>query len=158
MAPFEERLAAAEAFVDEPRIRVTDIEQHLNTRFTADTLSKLTRRCPQAHFVWMMGADNFATVHQWHEWHRIFTTMPVAIFDRAPYSFTCLASRAAIRFRRARVMARHAHDLAERVAPAWTYLLGPRHPASATAIRAGTVAFRYARTTGRGPTDKGVSR
>ena len=145
MAPFRERLAAAEAFVEEPRIRVTDIEQRLDTRFTADTLAKLTRRCPGARFVWLMGADNLALVHLWHDWHRIFTTVPVAIFDRAPYSFTCLASRAAIRFRRARVAAQSARNLAEREAPAWTYLMGPRHPASASAVRAGTAAFRHAK-------------
>jgi nicotinate-nucleotide adenylyltransferase len=158
MAPFEERLAAAASFADDPRIRVTDIEQRLGTRYTADTLAKLTKRCPSARFVWLMGADNMASVHLWHRWHRIFTTVPVAVFDRAPYSFTCLASRAAIRFRRARVAAERARKLAERKAPAWTYLIGSRHPASATAVRAGTASFRHADNGRLGATCKGVSR
>lgn len=147
MAPFEKRLKAAGAFVDDPRIRVTGLELHLGTRYTADTLKRLTQRCRTARFVWLMGADNMATVHLWRNWHRIFMTVPVAVFDRAPYSLSCLASRAAIRFRRDRVPAHCARNLAEREAPAWTYLMGPRHPASASAVRAGTASFKFASAT-----------
>ena len=144
MAPLDERLANARAFVDLPRVRVTDVEDRLGTRYTADTLRCLRRRSPTARFVWLMGADNLATIHQWHEWHRIFTTVPVAVFDRAPYSLSCLASPAAIRYRRNRIAPLKARDLADQEAPAWTYLMGPRHPASATAIRTGQAKYRHA--------------
>jgi nicotinate-nucleotide adenylyltransferase len=158
MAPFGQRLAAADAFADDPRIRVTDMEKRLGTRYTADTLVRLTARCPTARFVWLMGADNMASVHLWRNWHRIFTTVPVAVFDRAPYSLSCLACRAAIRFRRDRIPAHRARNLAEREAPAWTYLIGSRHPASASAIRAGTGSFKHANADDHDATNKGASR
>lgn len=145
MLPFPRRLAAARRFVDDPRIEVTGLEARLGTRYTCDTLIRLRQRAPRAHFVWLMGADNMATIHRWHRWPEIFATVPVAVFDRAPYSFSCLASRAAIRFRASRLDQHKAMTLATRQPPVWTYIMGPRHPASATAIRAGDTTYGFAR-------------
>ena len=44
MAPFEDRLAAARAATGDRRIIATGIERQLNTRYTADTVSRLRRR------------------------------------------------------------------------------------------------------------------
>ena len=46
MAPFAERLKSAQAMARHPKIRVTDIESRLGTRFTADTLKALPSRAP----------------------------------------------------------------------------------------------------------------
>ena len=141
LLPHGERLAAACRLAGEARVRVSGLEARLGTPYTCDTLRHLRRRAPATRFVWLMGADNLAGVHLWHRWHRIFAAMPVAVFDRAPYSFACLASRAAIRFGACRLDQRKASHLATRPAPCWTFVTGPRHPASASAIRAGeTVA------------------
>jgi len=145
MAPFATRLKAARRFVDDPRIHVTGLEGTLGTSYTCDTLIRLQRRAPRARFVWMMGADNLATVHRWHRWPEIFAMVPVAVFDRAPYSFSCLASRAAIRFKASRLDESKAQTLAGRPPPVWTYVMGPRHPASASAIRAGDTTYGFAR-------------
>ena len=145
MKPFARRLQAARTYVGDPRIHVTGIEAALGTRYTCDTLHKLKARAPAARFVWLMGADNLASVHRWHRWSEIFTSVPVAVFDRAPYSFSCLASRAAIRFKAFRLDQGKALTLAKRSPPVWTYVMGPRHPASATAIRAGDTTFGHAR-------------
>ncbi|MEO0912117.1 MAG: adenylyltransferase/cytidyltransferase family protein, partial [Pseudomonadota bacterium] len=40
-AALERRVAAARALVRHPRVRVTDIEHRLGTRFTAETLARL---------------------------------------------------------------------------------------------------------------------
>jgi len=84
-----------------------------------------------------MGADNLRQISDWHNWTLIFRTVPVAVFDRAPYSWGALASHAAQRFRRYRVRTRQAARLALAPPPAWTFFHTPLHPASATAIRAG---------------------
>ena len=57
MAPFAERLASARIMARHPRIRVTDMEAQLHTRYTADTLHSLRLRFPHTRFVWIMGAD-----------------------------------------------------------------------------------------------------
>ena len=150
MAPFEERLAAARRLAGgQRRVTATGLERALATRFTADTLRRLAKRCPRARFLWLMGADSLAQMHRWRRWPAIFATVPVAVFDRAPYSFPCLASPAAIRFRRHRLAARRARLLVRRRAPAWVFLAGPRHPASASAIRAGFAGAASA-ATGKG--------
>jgi len=137
MAPFAERLAGARAVARHPRIRVTDIEARLGSRYTADTLKAIVSRFPRTRFVWIMGADNLRQISDWHNWTLIFRTVPVAVFDRAPYSWGALASHAAQRFRRYRVRTRQAARLALAPPPAWTFFHTPLHPASATAIRAG---------------------
>lgn len=141
MAPFTERLKLARALAAaEPRIRVTDIEEDLDTRFTADTLAALNRRFPRARFVWLMGADNFVQIPRWKEWEAIFAAVPVAIFDRASYAKEALAGEAARRFASHRLAEAEAERLAEANPPAWVFLHTPLHPASATAIRAGCEA------------------
>ena len=137
MAAFTERMASAKAMARHPRIRVSDLEAKLGTRYTADTLETLTRRFPKTHFVWIMGADNLRQISRWKNWTSIFRSVPVAVFDRAPYAWGALASHAAQRFRRYRRRTSSAAKLAVTKPPAWMFFHTQLHPASATAIRAG---------------------
>ena len=136
MAPFEERLAQARETARDPRIRVTGIETRLNTRYTADTLHSLRTRFPHTRFVWLMGADNLAQIPHWERWTEIFQAVPIAVFDRATYSFRALAGKAARRYAKRRISTRDAAALADLTAPAWVYFHARRHPASASSIRA----------------------
>lgn len=142
MAPFEERLAQARETARDPRIRVTGIETRLNTRYTADTLHSLRQRFPHTRFVWLMGADNLAQIPHWERWTQIFHSVPIAVFDRATYSFRALAGKAARRYARQRIEARNAAVLADLEPPAWVYFHARRHPASASSIRARRAASR----------------
>ena len=136
MAPLAERLASAQRIARHPRIKVRDIELHLGTHYTADTLIALRRRCPNMRFVWIMGADNLIGFHRWERWSLILHTAVIAVFDRPSYSLRALASRAAKRFAKSRLPERAARRLAGRRPPAWVFLHIRRHPASATRIRA----------------------
>ncbi|MBI1777292.1 MAG: nicotinate-nucleotide adenylyltransferase [Proteobacteria bacterium] len=135
MAPFAQRLAMAAKVAHHPRIKASDFEARLGSIYTADTLFQLKRRYPRRSFVWIMGADNLLQIPRWRRWTRIFNTMPVAIFARAPYSNRALAGLAARRFWRSRVDARHARRLTARPLPAWVFLHTSLSPESATAIR-----------------------
>lgn len=145
MASFEDRLAGARTLVRHPDILVTDIEARLGTRYTADTLVKLKMCFPRTHFVWLMGADNLAQISQWQRWTRIFNLVPIAIFDRAPYSFDALAGKAAHAFARFKLRNRDARSLVERTPPAWIFFHTRLHPGSATSIRAGSTMRRRER-------------
>jgi len=135
MAPLAERLAEARRVAAHPRIRVTDIERRLGTRYTADSLAALKRRYRRHAFVWLMGADNLIEVVRWHRWETIFALVPIAVLDRSSYSYKAIAGRAARRFGRARLAERRARGLASCRPPAWVFLRARTHPASATAIR-----------------------
>jgi nicotinate-nucleotide adenylyltransferase len=135
MASAERRLASARAIADGRRIIATGIESALGTRYTADTLPALRRRFPNAHFVWLMGADNLADLPRWRDWMRIVRSMPFAVLPRPTYNHRALAGRAARRLRSARKQPGMARLLADQAAPAWIFLPGPQHAASATALR-----------------------
>jgi nicotinate-nucleotide adenylyltransferase len=136
MASFKERMASAQAMANHPRIRVTDIEQRLGTRYTADTLRKLVTRFPSYHFVWLMGADNLVQISSWRDWTRIFHLTPIAVFDRPTYTNKALTSLAARRFRRSRRREAALKTLATTPAPAWVFVHHRLNPISASAIRA----------------------
>jgi nicotinate-nucleotide adenylyltransferase len=151
MASFEERMASAQTLaVGDGRITVTDIEVRLHTRYTTDTLRALRAAFPRTRFIWLMGADNLEQIPRWERWTTIFHMVPIAVFDRATYSFKALASKAAHRFRRQRVPSRGAAGTIMKRPPAWVYFHTPRHPASSTALRAQgrTAAGRSRRRSG----------
>jgi len=146
MAPLAKRMASAEALAaGNPRIAVTDIESRLNTRYTTDTLRALLARFPRTHFIWLMGADNLEQIPRWENWTSIFEMVPIAVFDRATYSYRALASKAAHRFRCCRVADRGAAGTVTRQPPAWVYFHTPLHPASSTELRAETKAANETR-------------
>ncbi len=136
MAPLTERLASAEKIVDgHPRIFVTDIEQHLGTRYTADTVTALKKRFPHTRFVWLMGTDNLLQVHRWQEWEKIYRSVPVAVLDRPPRGNNIKSCRALERFRDRLLPQDEARRLKTSRLPAWTILHIPLNSQSATAIR-----------------------
>ncbi|MBL9036545.1 MAG: nicotinate-nucleotide adenylyltransferase [Rhodospirillaceae bacterium] len=136
MAPFAERMASARAMAKHPRIRVTDLESRLGTRFTADTLKALVTRFPSCRFVWLMGADNLAQISSWRDWTKIFHLTPIAVFDRPSYTMKALTALAARRFRRARRREAALKTLAATRTPAWVFVHHRLNPISATQIRA----------------------
>ena len=136
MAPFAERLAGARAMAHHPNIEVTDIERRLGTTYTAESLELLKRCFPKTKFVWIMGADNLAQISRWQRWTRIFNQVPIAVFDRAPYSFDALAGKAAKAFFRFKKKRSDAYKLADMAAPAWMFFHTRLHPGSSTNIRA----------------------
>ena len=142
MAPFDKRLASAREVGRHPNIIVTDVEQRLGTRYTADTLESFKACFPRTHFVWLMGADNLVQISDWQRWTRIFNLVPIAIFDRAPYSFDALASKAAHAFSRFKQRHKNAAGLVEHRPPAWIFFHTRLHPGSATGIRAGRALRR----------------
>jgi len=136
MAPLRERIESARRAARHPRIRVRDLESRLGTRYTADTLLALRRRCPRVRFVWIMGADNLAGFHRWKGWVEIFRSVPIAVVARPGALLESRTAPAAARFAGFRVPSRKAVLLPGAPAPAWTWLRAPLHPQSSTALRA----------------------
>jgi len=135
MAPFAERFASAKAITKPHRfIHVSAIEQKLRTRYTIDTLRKLKRRFPKSRFVWLMGADNLATIQGWQEWEKIFALVPILVLDRSPFSHSALRKKAALRFASKRTSPRRLLTENQGL-PAWAYTHMKRHFESSTRIR-----------------------
>ncbi len=140
MAPHAARMEGARRVASDRRIFVSDFETRTGTRYTADTLRLMVAAFPRRRFVWLMGADNLVQLPQWRDWRAIPRLLPIAIFDRAPYSTGALAGEAARTFARSRLAARDALTLVDRNPPAWIFFHTPLHKASATRIRVESVA------------------
>ena len=115
---------------------VTAFEAAAGTRYSADAIAFLQRRLPHVRFVWLLGADNLATLHRWQEWRLIMRRMPVAVVNRPGASMAALSSPAARAFQSARLPESAARRLASAEPPAWVFLHGPLNSASSTALRA----------------------
>lgn len=135
-APLEDRMARARDVMRHPRVEVTDIEAHLGTRFTAQTLQRMRRLYPKVRFVWLMGADNMAQFHLWQDWEQIMQSVPIGVLARPGQRTSARLSRAAALYAPNRIPGRQGHLLASAQAPAWCFVNVPMTSASSTAIRA----------------------
>lgn len=136
MAEFDTRLTHAAVWAkDMESIVATDIEQQLNSRYTVDTLTKLKKRFPRTRFVWLMGADNLASIHHWDRWTEIFKLCHILVMDRAPMSHSALRAKAAIRFKKQRINEHRLLHLSQKSPPGWGFAHIRRHPENATEIR-----------------------
>jgi len=130
------RLAACRALIRHPRVTVTDIERHLATRYTADTLARLSAHYPGVHFVWLMGSDSLAGFHRWRRWDWIMANYPVGVLARPGEQVRAGLSPAARRFAGRRLPQSAATLLGRGGEARWALLTGPMSPDSSTAIRA----------------------
>jgi nicotinate-nucleotide adenylyltransferase len=136
MAPFDARLASAQAMARRAPIRVSDFEARAGTRYTIDTLSKLLRRYPNGRFIWLMGADTVAQFHHWKAWRKIAQLVPIAVIARPGYDGPARAARAMGWLRRFVRPSSQARNWTDWSAPAILLLRLPPDPTSATALRA----------------------
>ncbi|WP_342640570.1 nicotinate-nucleotide adenylyltransferase [Rhodoligotrophos ferricapiens] len=132
---FERRVALAEQLAGHPRVKILTLERRLGTSNTAATLRALRPLLACGQYVWVMGADSFASLHRWNNWLRIPYTLPLAVFDRPGYTLQALHSPAAQRLAPYRIDAEDCAVLPGHRTPAWSFIPIPRRPDSSTALR-----------------------
>ena len=135
MASLERRLSKAREVAAHPDIHVSAAEVALGTQYTVDTIEALVAKFPKAHLVWLMGGDSLASFHRWRRWKTIAGLLPIAVIARPGFTIRALASPAAQYLDEARLDDKDAAALADRAAPAWTFLRERLDPTSATALR-----------------------
>jgi nicotinate-nucleotide adenylyltransferase len=137
-APYEERLRIARKVSDHPRIIVSNFEERKGLQYTVDTLGTLRALWPQIDFVWLMGADSFASFHRWRDWKRIASLAPMAVFNRPGHETAWKAAPAADELDAFRLEESAAANLADAEPPAWVFIAESQNAQSSTAIRART--------------------
>ena len=130
------RMAAVSKAADGPRTHILDVEQHLGVRYTADTVSILQTMRPDVRFVWLMGADNLASFHNWNAWKSIVARVPIAVVDRPGSRHAALSSKVAQMFEKQRLDSADAALLAGAKPPIWSFVRGPLSSSSSTIMRA----------------------
>ncbi len=132
---FDARFASACRMAQHPRMRVTDIEVQLGTRYSYDTLRALLPRVDGGSFVWLMGADNLRHFHKWGHWDEIAGLLPIAVIARPGDARYARLSKFAQRFSDARLPPDRAAAFHRYDPPVWSYLPTPLHTASSTELR-----------------------
>jgi len=136
MAPMAARLGSARAVARHPRIRPTNIEAALGTRYAVDTVAALQRRYSGVRFVWLMGADLLGELHRWRRWRTLARMVPMVVMARPGYRGAAIRSPAMAWLRRWRRPAGAAARWTELGTPAIIMLDIRETPLSATARRA----------------------
>lgn len=137
LAPLADRVHAARALIELPRVYATGFEAERGFRYTYDTLKYLTETLPDRRFVWIMGADSLRGFHKWEQWREIADLMPMVVYVRPGSSRRAPFSQAAQALARYRMDESDAELLPTAKAPAWVYLNGLMSALSSTAIRTG---------------------
>jgi nicotinate-nucleotide adenylyltransferase len=133
-APMADRMARARAVMQDPRVKITALEERLATRATVDTVGRLQAIYPGVTFVWLMGADNLVQFHRWGRWRDILRAVPVGVLARPGSGVQARMSVAARAFRVHQVD--RGETLRGRKAPVWAFVNLPMNDASSTEIRA----------------------
>ncbi|MBX4335413.1 nicotinate-nucleotide adenylyltransferase [Bartonella raoultii] len=131
----EKRMRLSFELIDHPKIRITGFEQVIGSKISVNTISHILTHYRGVHFVWIMGADSFATMHYWYRWHDIVSMIPIAIIDRPLAHMSAFSSPMAHIYRRFRVDERDSIRLPFMKPPAWIYLHGPLSFQSSTNLR-----------------------
>ena len=79
---FEKRFRALEKTPLPLWIEISDFEQKYQLNHSFDSLSLLKKLYPHKHFVFLMGADNFCQLHDWHRGYDIAQLLPIAVAPR----------------------------------------------------------------------------
>ncbi len=133
--PMQQRMHDASQLITHPRVLVSNIEEGIGSRFTADTLAALKKLCPQKKFVWLMGADNLRQIDKWQNWHFIFKNFPIGVLARPGDQLAPLNSRAARVYRSYRLPMSQSHKLCHKSVPRWCYINLPMSNISSTKLR-----------------------
>jgi len=134
-APLHIRIQAARSLMRHPKVRISDIEARLGSRFTADTINSLMKIYPNHQFVWLMGADNLQQIDRWQNWRSIMHTLPVGVLARPGDQLAPVTARAARIYRSSRLSMSQSWKLGDMAAPAWCYINLPMSHMSSTKLR-----------------------
>jgi len=136
MAAYDDRLQSAQKIARRAPIRVSDFERVAGTRYTVDTVDALLKRHSHHRFIWLMGEDTVAQFHQWKDWRRLASKLPIAVISRPGYDDEARAARAMGWLRWFVHPRTKAREWTAWSAPAITFLRLPPDPTSATRLRA----------------------
>lgn len=132
---YKKRLKKVKRFLMNHHIKVLEIQDLSKNIYTVDLLEYLFKKFPHKKFIWLMGADNLVSFHLWRNWKKIFYNIPIAIFDRPPYSLSISKAKAILYFKEDRINSKLSRNLKFMKPPKWLFLTGLTNLQSSTKIR-----------------------
>lgn len=84
-APLLNRLAACRRLLAyEPHMLATNIEDHLGTYRSFDTINALRSSFTGTEFIFLMGSDSAINFHKWYRWQQIPDLVSLGVLARPP--------------------------------------------------------------------------
>ena len=131
---FNYRFKKVKNFIKFRRIKILKVREDKNI-YAIDTILYIKNKFKNKKFIWLMGTDNLQNLHEWKEWKKIFYNIPIAIFDRPPYSLNITKSKALFFFRKARIKNILLAKTELISPPSWTFISGLKNHLSSSFIR-----------------------
>ena len=128
------RFQQVKKFIKFRRIKILKIREDKNI-YAIDTILYIKNKFKNKKFIWLMGTDNLQNLHEWKEWKKIFYNIPIAIFDRPPYSFIITKSKALLFFRKFRITKNFSKSFKFSKLPSWGFINGLKNNQSSSYIR-----------------------
>lgn len=134
LAPFEHRMDMCRLMVRGlPDVTVSDFATTVDSDQTIDIIEAWRTQNPDAHIIWVMGADSFVSLPVWHRWREVMETVAIYVLARADLTADIEDTEPAVSF------ATHRTREAAMLASGNSWYVHPEFhaPVSATAARAG---------------------
>lgn len=133
MAPLHDRIQSCiDQIENTPNIRILGLETLLETQYTVDTVTAIQEAFADVYFVWIMGADNLTTLHQWKDWQGLWNRIPMAIVNRYGYDQTPHNTPLLQEYVKCKTTLK---KLVTTPAPVWATLAMPPNPSNSTDMR-----------------------
>ncbi len=131
----QQRVKAVKKMARDRRFIVSAEETRLGTQYAIDTVRALKRAHPNVDFIWLIGADNLATLHRWKDWQGLMNELPIAVYPRPGATHKAALAPAAQAFGWARLADHQAAALTDYAAPAWVMLGGRQSKLASSRLR-----------------------
>lgn len=83
-ATLEQRMKWCRELVNHPKIMITDLEKHLGTTHSYETIKGIKKHFGRTDFVWITGMDNALSLHKWRNWKGILEEICTVHLTRMP--------------------------------------------------------------------------
>lgn len=83
LAPFAHRLAMCQLTVrDMVDVSVSDFAAQVSSDQTIDIIEAYRHAAPEAHIIWVLGADSFVSLPVWHRWRDVIGSTALFVLAR----------------------------------------------------------------------------
>ncbi len=134
-ASYEERIRNCKNFTNGKPIKVSEIENKINSTYTYQSLNYIQNHYKNIKFFWLMGADNLINFHKWQKWREIFNDISVVIFKRHGYNNKALNSITQKTFSEFQILSNSINKNQFLNLPSWSWVNNKEIKISSTEIR-----------------------
>ena len=134
-ASYKNRIKNCKEITKNHPIKITDIENKINSTYTYQTLNYVKNHYKNIKFFWLMGADNLINFHEWQNWNKIFEDISIVVFKRHGYNNKALNSISKKKYLQYQIIANPIDQMHFSKIPSWIWINNREINISSSEIR-----------------------